>query len=339
MSQEKYDEDNSLKEQMTSELRINNSKQNQSKDYRSIFLIIIIAVNFVAISLLLKKINLKQVSEENLQQKQMQTVQAQCDDSPPADKSYYILNDSLIGRSDLNYSKLSIKNHIDYHTVIQISSPDKFTHYALLSAHPKSAASISLPQGSYDIELKIGRVWCNRQIGFSDGKIVVVDNKLHMENGVNNEIIIEPKGAEIGNINLVLNKYNQVTQNTESQNRGYEKSININIAINGNYYIDGTINNHKTTFMVDTGASFTSIPKELANSLGITNCRVQSFETANGLITGCVGIISELTFGIFKINNVEVAILPNLSNSLLGMNVLNNIKMETVAGVMKLSMN
>lgn len=265
--------------------------------------------------------------------------QAQCEDSPPQDKSYYILDNSLLGHSDVVNSKLKITNQFGYHVVVQISSVDNDIHYAMVSVLPNSQTSISLPVGSYGLELKAGTLWCNTQIGFSDGETINVSDQLDVEPDITQEITIEAKGPSIRDIHLSLGKTSPTIQQYVARNQVDGYGITELTQTNNGYFINGTINQHPTTFQVDTGAGITSIPIELAKIVGVTNCNNHSFETANGSVVGCVGIVPELTFGNFRVENVEIAVMPNMKNSLLGMNILSNIRVESSNGLMRLTMN
>jgi clan AA aspartic protease (TIGR02281 family) len=61
-------------------------------------------------------------------------------------------------------------------------------------------------------------------------------------------------------------------------------------------------------------------------------------QTANGSIEGCKTTIQKLNFGPFFINDVIAVIAPNLTQPLLGMNVLQQLKIEQEQGEMRLSM-
>lgn len=97
----------------------------------------------------------------------------------------------------------------------------------------------------------------------------------------------------------------------------------------GHYFSSGTVNGFPVVFMVDTGATTISISEDTAARAGIRECNQARFNTANGNIVGCKAIVPMIEFGRYKIGNVEVAIMKNLtSHSLLGMNVLQLFKMQ-----------
>lgn len=92
------------------------------------------------------------------------------------------------------------------------------------------------------------------------------------------------------------------------------------------YKLDGSINNSKTSFLVDTGASITSIPADLAkNALPGKKCSDAKFHTASGSSDGCIIKGVTISVGTFVVRNVDVAVMQGLKTSLLGMNVISKM--------------
>lgn len=114
--------------------------------------------------------------------------------------------------------------------------------------------------------------------------------------------------------------------------------VELSRARDGHFHIDGAIQGKPVRFLIDTGASTVSIPQELAWRLGL-GCDVPStFRTANGIVQGCTSRVAELDFGPFRIENLAVAILPNLSSdALLGMNALRHVRMEQAGDTLRIS--
>jgi len=106
---------------------------------------------------------------------------------------------------------------------------------------------------------------------------------------------------------------------------------------NGNYLVSGSVSGYPVNFMVDTGASITSISSQTASVAGINGCRSAKFNTANGEVVACVATAPAITFGRFQLSNVDVAIMPNMTGALLGMNVLSQFKMEQRGSMMRIS--
>lgn len=106
---------------------------------------------------------------------------------------------------------------------------------------------------------------------------------------------------------------------------------------NGHYFVEGSINEHKLNFVIDTGASTVAIPQVFAEQAGLVCLRQSVSNTANGLTRTCMTIIQKLKFGSFILTNVEASIAPNLGQPLLGMNVLKQFRVEQDSGEMRMS--
>jgi clan AA aspartic protease (TIGR02281 family) len=96
------------------------------------------------------------------------------------------------------------------------------------------------------------------------------------------------------------------------------------------YRTQGTVNGQPVNFVIDTGASKTSISLEVAEAAGIKECtRASVSATAGGLVRTCVAKVSELTFGSFHVYSTEVIVMPSLPvDALLGMDVLGRMKIQ-----------
>ena len=108
--------------------------------------------------------------------------------------------------------------------------------------------------------------------------------------------------------------------------------------INGAYLMEGAVNGKALNFVIDTGASFVSLPSSIAHEARIYCKDKVDIQTANGSIKGCSINIQKLNFGPFFIKDVRAVIAPNLSQPLLGMNVLQQLKIAQDKGEMRLSM-
>jgi aspartyl protease family protein len=105
---------------------------------------------------------------------------------------------------------------------------------------------------------------------------------------------------------------------------------------NGHYFVDGAINGKPLTFVVDTGASIVSLPRDMAY-LANMSCKEQvSVQTANGATRSCTSVINKLKLGHLLLANVPAMIVPNLSQPLLGMNVLQGFRIEQDNGEMRI---
>lgn len=105
----------------------------------------------------------------------------------------------------------------------------------------------------------------------------------------------------------------------------------------GHYFMDGAINGKPLTFVIDTGASFVSLPRPLALSAQIYCKDKILMQTANGAASACTAVIPRLKFGPFLIRDAQATISPNLGQPLLGMSVLQQFRIEQDNGEMRLS--
>jgi clan AA aspartic protease (TIGR02281 family) len=106
---------------------------------------------------------------------------------------------------------------------------------------------------------------------------------------------------------------------------------------NGHYFVDGAVNDFFLNFVIDTGASVVTLPQAVATSAGL-RCQGQAtMKTGNGITRVCMTIIQKLKFGTFTLRDVDAVIAPNLSQPLLGMNVLKRFRVEQDGGQMRLS--
>ena len=97
----------------------------------------------------------------------------------------------------------------------------------------------------------------------------------------------------------------------------------------GHYVLDGEINGQKVTFLIDTGATTTSIPENIAQRLGLHKGLPVTVETANGTTTAYRSRLDSLHIGLIEFNDVLATINPGYQSDeiLLGMNILKNLEL------------
>jgi len=117
------------------------------------------------------------------------------------------------------------------------------------------------------------------------------------------------------------------------------KTMSLTLTKAGTYMVTGSVEGIPLIFQVDTGASMVSVSKRITDEAGIYSCiRYQDMETANGIVRQCVAKASEITFGVFQMHDIEVAIVKNMAvDALLGMSVLRTLKIHQERGVMTLA--
>lgn len=108
---------------------------------------------------------------------------------------------------------------------------------------------------------------------------------------------------------------------------------------NGVYNLSGKVNSIPADFIIDTGASSTTISGSTAHQMGVRSCTITgTVSTANGIAGNCSMVVARLSFGDFVFTNVQVNIAPTMQgNSLIGNDLLSALKVEQHGGVMTLS--
>jgi clan AA aspartic protease (TIGR02281 family) len=107
----------------------------------------------------------------------------------------------------------------------------------------------------------------------------------------------------------------------------------------GMYSLPGSINGKSVIFIVDTGASLTTISGDFAKQLGISSCiQVGVTHTANGDAPMCRVTVSSLSFGGFSYSNLAISLNPTMQGvALLGSDLLSRFKINQHDGLMVLS--
>lgn len=102
----------------------------------------------------------------------------------------------------------------------------------------------------------------------------------------------------------------------------------------GHFLVDGQINQHAVTFLVDTGASFVAVPAELAEQLGLEQGRGFMVETANGTAPGFSTRLHSLKIGDIELHDVDAGIVPGMGGEdvLLGMSALRQLDFSSRGG-------
>ncbi len=106
--------------------------------------------------------------------------------------------------------------------------------------------------------------------------------------------------------------------------------IVIKASQDGHFYLDTKINGIAVRFMIDTGASDTTLNKNDAQRIGINlNDLIfnRVYQTANGKSLGAAVQLDEFEIGTMKFQNVGATVnSADMGTSLLGMNFLKQLK-------------
>jgi aspartyl protease family protein len=102
----------------------------------------------------------------------------------------------------------------------------------------------------------------------------------------------------------------------------------------GHYVATADFNGVPVDVMVDTGATYVSVPQGLANKIGLQRGAAMSVSTANGTILVYVTSIDSIALGQIKLNNVRANINPYMDDDfvLLGMSFLEQLEFSHSKG-------
>jgi aspartyl protease family protein len=112
------------------------------------------------------------------------------------------------------------------------------------------------------------------------------------------------------------------------------KETRIPMAIDGHFWVDAKLNGRDVKFLVDSGATTTTVDRETAKAAGvqISSRRDLYVRTGNGVIRVASGRADELTVGGITRNDVALEIADNDDLNVLGMNFLSSLSRWGVEG-------
>lgn len=204
--------------------------------------------------------------------------------------------------------------------------------WTLVDLQKPTAAVI--PPGHYNMRILTkgytNSGWCGITYGFQHGAFTDLQGGFDVKR---DETVVFTIGHPVHQ-SLEIKRENNVPSLLVSS----PGSMSLRADSRGHYSVKGYIDDLPTNFLVDTGASNVAISRELANKLKITDCTPSLHHTANGNVMGCTAVVKQISFGIFAVQDVTVAILPKLTTeSLLGMGVLRKFKLSQQDDYLKIS--
>ncbi len=136
--------------------------------------------------------------------------------------------------------------------------------------------------------------------------------------------------------NILGNKHNPNQNISTHLHSDGSKEVVLQSSRYGHYVASGKINSKPVVFLVDTGASFVSVPERVANEVGLTKGRPITATTANGNIIVYSTILDEISVGDIVLNNVRADINPHMPGEeiLLGMSFLRNLSVTHEDGML-----
>jgi len=114
--------------------------------------------------------------------------------------------------------------------------------------------------------------------------------------------------------------------------QGHETRIPM--AIDGHFWVEGLVNGIPVKFLVDSGATMTTVDRETAIRAGVIVSKHpdQLVRTGNGLIRVSSGRAQQLRIGAIERQDVGVQVADNDNLNVLGMNYLSSLQRWGVEG-------
>jgi len=112
------------------------------------------------------------------------------------------------------------------------------------------------------------------------------------------------------------------------------REIRIPMSIDGHFWVDGLVNGKNVKFLVDSGATMTTIGRETASEVGVSPSpsRNQIVRTGNGYIRVATGRADHLKVGDIERTSLPVHVTDGEDLNVLGMNFLSSLQRWGVEG-------
>jgi aspartyl protease family protein len=112
------------------------------------------------------------------------------------------------------------------------------------------------------------------------------------------------------------------------------RETRVPMAIDGHFWVSAKLNGHDVKFLVDSGATTTTVDRDTAKAAGVevSGRRDQFVRTGNGVIRVSSGRADELTVGGITRRNVGLEIADHDDLNVLGMNYLSSLSRWSVEG-------
>lgn len=135
----------------------------------------------------------------------------------------------------------------------------------------------------------------------------------------------------------IVDLANQVLDERKAESTGLQvgEELRIKQSLDGHFWVDADLNGHKVRFLIDSGATTTSISTQTAQSAGIeARAGIPAMvRTANGVVQVERGRAERLQVGSILRENLAVHISPAFGDmNVIGMNFLSSLSSWRVEG-------
>ena len=111
------------------------------------------------------------------------------------------------------------------------------------------------------------------------------------------------------------------------------EELRIPLAEDGHFWVDASVNGKAVPFLVDSGASVTTISRKTADDAGIeTNMRVAFVETANGTVRMSKARADSFSIGSIERTDFPIQVNDHDDGNVVGMNFLSSLDSWRVEG-------
>jgi aspartyl protease family protein len=112
------------------------------------------------------------------------------------------------------------------------------------------------------------------------------------------------------------------------------EQVRIPMAIDGHFWVEGSLNGRRVKFLIDSGATMTTIGRETAEAadVAVNEGRGQVVRTGNGMLRVATGRADSLAVGPIERSDVGLHIAGNEDLNVLGMNYLSTLERWGVEG-------
>ena len=233
---------------------------------------------------------------------------------------------------------LEISNQHSFDMLVMLTAPNSATPLQSIYVHSKSTITTSIASGNYELMFSVGKQWCSFALGFKDGSIQKLQQSIRFHTDTPSLLSMQSNGGKPEQFTVFVRNEAVIAPDQTQQTVLNDGSVDLQQASDGHYYIRGSVNKTAVNFLLDTGATRTFIAYNIAMQAGIKDCQPATFNTANGQVNGCIGVIPRLQFGPFVVENAVVSTTQNNKDvNLLGMDMLGKLQISSSNGTMHLS--